>query len=83
MRGRFRSEAERMHQHNEEMRLALAEGISLSDARWRLFQQRMEAADRARNLRLAVIGDENRARRDEQLGTSSEDRPHFWWEDRD
>lgn len=74
------SEAERLHRHNQEMKLALDEGLSLAEARWRLFQERMNAADRMRDQRFAAIDQENCARRDGRLGLDSPARPPFWWE---
>lgn len=76
------SEAERYRRHNQELKLALVENISLAEARWQLFKNRLGAAERARAERLEQISRENSARRRERLcGTGAEaERVPFWWE---
>jgi hypothetical protein len=76
------SQAERFRRHNQEMKLALAENIPLAEASWRLFKERLGAAERARAERLEQIARENSERRRERLcGTVDQGtRPQFWWE---
>ena len=67
-------EAERLHRHNEEMRYALAHNLTLSAARYALFEQRMG--------RRHPLADDDRGRRNQQLcGTSAEpdQAQQFWW----
>lgn len=78
------SEAERLRRHNDEMRYAMAHGLSLAAARYQLFRERMERLDREREQRLAELDGENRRRRNERLcGTAASESaaPHYWWKD--
>lgn len=80
-------EAERLRRHNEEMRFAMEHNLSLADARYQLFQERMRRMDAARDERVAARVDERRGRRNERLcgtsaGEAGSEGPHYWW-DRD
>lgn len=68
-----RSEAERMARHNAELKLALAENLSLPEARERLARQRWQAADRARAERLGRCGTAT-------APCSPSERQPYWWE---
>jgi hypothetical protein len=73
-------EAERLRRHNEEMQLALAENLTLAEARRRLVEKRIGASKWARDQRLAQIERQN-LERWQRCGTADHgERTPFWWE---
>lgn len=68
------SAAERRARHIVEMRLALAENLSLEEARTRLAKQRWAEADSLRQQRNARCGTED------QGEPEGPQRPEYWWE---
>jgi hypothetical protein len=89
MAKRRQTEAERLRQHNEEMKLALAENVTVLEARRRLSVRRWREFEKAmdRRRRCGTSPDVDRGQLQSDYVASAAppeaQAPRFWWQDRD
>lgn len=76
-------EAERLRRHNEEMKLALAEDLTLAEARSRLSMQRFREWEAQRAVRQRCGTADVAPQQSDVLqndSPSAPERPQFWWD---